>query len=177
MEPKVIGFTLYNLNSLSKITECLPKTFFKKHKSLLNSQYTNSRQISQRCSLEAGRYLIMATTFEPAEESAFSIRVLGTSIRLSILETSTMLLLDPFQVLATSGSGQGSISGSSYKLNNQSNNDINDLVNIGTAQYEPVFMQLADDHKYLIIRIKCHNVNSLLLNFLKSFYLQDNKLL
>lgn len=151
MEPKVIGFTLYNLNSLSKITECLPKTFFKKHKSLLNSQYTNSRQISQRCSLEAGRYLIMATTFEPAEESAFSIRVLGTSIRLSILETSTMLLLDPFQVLATSGSGQGSISGSSYKLNNQSNNDINDLVNIGTAQYEPVFMQLADDHKYLLL--------------------------
>lgn len=68
MEPKVIGFTLYNLNNVqSKITECLPKTFFKKHKSLLNSQYTNSRQISQRCELEPGRYLIMATTFEPTE--------------------------------------------------------------------------------------------------------------
>lgn len=141
MEPKVIGFTLYSLNNLAqqtKITECLPKTFFKKHKSLLNSQYTNSRQISQRCSMEAGRYLIMATTFEPAEESAFSVRVLGSSIRLSLLETQTMLLLDPFQT-------SGSLSGSSYKLN-QMNDDIGSITS-GTTQYEPVFLQLADDHK------------------------------
>jgi hypothetical protein len=141
MEPKVIGFTLYSLNNLAqqtKITECLPKTFFKKHKSLLNSQYTNSRQISQRCSLEVGRYLIMATTFEPAEESAFSVRVLGSSIRLSLLETQTMLLLDPFQT-------SGSLSGSSYKLN-QMNDDVASITS-GTAQYEPVFLQLADDHK------------------------------
>lgn len=141
MEPKVIGFTVYSLNNLAqqtKITECLPKTFFKKHKSLLNSQYTNSRQISQRCSLEAGRYLIMATTFEPAEESAFSVRVLGSSIRLSLLETQTMLLLDPFQT-------SGSLSGSSYKLN-QMNDDVASITS-GTAQYEPVFLQLADDHK------------------------------
>lgn len=146
MEPKVIGFTVYSLNNpqsqSNKVTECLPKTFFKKHKSLLNSQYTNSRQISQRCSLEAGRYIIMATTFEPAEESAFSVRVLGGSIRLSLLETQTMLLLDPFQTIGTSGS----LSGSSYKLN-QANDDISSVTS-GTAQYEPVFLQLADDHKY-----------------------------
>lgn len=146
MEPKVIGFTLYSLNNLqsqpNKITECLPKAFFKKHKSLLNSQYTNSRQISQRCSLEAGKYLIMATTFEPAEESAFSVRVLGGSIRLSLLETQTMLLLDPFQTI---GTGSGSLSGSTYKLN-QANDDISSVTS-GTAQYEPVFLQLADDHK------------------------------
>jgi calpain-9 len=149
MEPKVIGFTLYNLNNLAnqpKVTECLPKAFFKKHKSLLNSQYTNSRQISQRCSLEPGRYLIMATTFEPAEESAFSVRVLGSTIRLSLLETQTMLLLDPFQTLPPT-SGAGSPSGGSNKI--QSNPALNDTANInsGTAQYEPVFMQLADDHK------------------------------
>lgn len=157
MEPKVIGFTLYSLNNNSnntnnqsaaqspqKITECLPKTFFKKHKSLLNSQYTNSRQISQRCSLEPGRYLIMATTFEPAEESAFSVRVLGNSIRLTLLETQTMLLLDPIQSIGSS-TGSGSLSGSSYKLN-QSNDDISSVAS-GTAQYEPVFLQLADDHK------------------------------
>lgn len=148
MEPKVIGFTLYSLNSLQsspqKITECLPKTFFKKHKSLLNSQYTNSRQISQRCSLEPGRYLIMATTFEPAEESAFSVRVLGNSIRLTLLETQTMLLLDPIQAIGNT-TGSGSLSGSSYKLN-QSNDDIPSVAS-GTAQYEPVFLQLADDHK------------------------------
>jgi calpain-9 len=147
MEPKVIGFTLYSLNNLqsqqNKITECLPKTFFKKHKSLLNSQYTNSRQISQRCSLEAGRYLIMATTFEPAEESAFSVRVLGGSIRLSLLETQTMLLLDPFQTI---GTGSGSLSGSSYKLN-QANDDISSVTSGTAMQYEPVFLQLADDHK------------------------------
>jgi calpain-9 len=149
MEPKVIGFTLYSLtpnqSQPNKISECLPKMFFKKHKSLLNSQYTNSRQISQRCSLEAGRYLIMATTFEPAEESAFSVRVLGGSIRLSLLETQTMLLLDPFQ---TNGTGSGSISGSTYKLN-QSNDDISSVTS-GTAQYEPVFLQLADDHKCVL---------------------------
>jgi hypothetical protein len=140
MEPKVIGFTLYSLNNLAqqtKITECLPKAFFKKHKSLLNSQYTNSRQISQRCSLEAGRYLIMATTFEPAEESAFSVRVLGSSIRLSLLETQTMLLLDPFQTM-------GAVSGSSYKINHMSDDETSKN---GSAQYEPVFLQLADDHK------------------------------
>lgn len=151
MEPKVIGFTVYSLSNLqsnqqNKITECLPKTFFKKHKSLLNSQYTNSRQISQRCSLEAGKYVIMSTTFEPAEESAFSVRVLGSSLRLSLLETQTMLLLDPFQTIgAVTG---GSLSGSSYKLN-QSNPALDDISSVtsGTAQYEPVFLQLADDHK------------------------------
>ncbi|KAL7025041.1 hypothetical protein ACKWTF_013312 [Chironomus riparius] len=161
MEPKVIGFTLYSLNNLAqqtKITECLPKTFFKKHKSLLNSQYTNSRQISQRCSLEAGRYLIMATTFEPAEESAFSVRVLGSSIRLSLLETQTMLLLDPFQ---TTG-----ISGSSYKLN-QLNDDVS-LTN-GTTQYEPVFLQLADDHK----TINCFDLQELLEACLPNDYIRS----
>jgi hypothetical protein len=84
----------------------------------------------------------MATTFEPAEESAFSVRVLGGSIRLSLLETQTMLLLDPFQTI---GTGSGSLSGSTYKLN-QANDDISSVTS-GTAQYEPVFLQLADDHK------------------------------
>lgn len=113
----------------TKITEALQKTFFKNHKSFLNSQYTNSRQISQRCTLDAGKYLIMATTFEPTEESAFSIRVLGTSIRLSLLETQTILLLDPFP----------SLNGI------QKNNDAANTA--ATEQYEPIFLQLADDHK------------------------------
>jgi hypothetical protein len=50
-----------------------------------------------------------------------------------------MLLLDPFQ---TNGMEP---TGSSYKLN-QTNDDISSVTN-GTAQYEPVFLQLADDHK------------------------------
>lgn len=166
MEPKVIGFTLYSLNQQlpqSKVTECLPKAFFK-HKSLLNSQYTNSRQISQRCSLEAGRYIIMATTFEPAEESAFSVRVLGGSIRLSLLETQTMLLLDPFQTI---GTGSGSLSVSSYKLN-QANDDMASVTS-GTAQYEPVFLQLADDHK----TISCFDLQELLEACLPNDYIRS----
>lgn len=121
----------------NKVTECLPKSFFKKHKSLVNSQYTNSRQISLRCTLDAGRYLIMATTFEPAEESAFSIRVLGTTIRLASLETQTMLLLDPFPSI------------NFVKLQQQESNLAisGGVAQSSTAQYEPVFMQLADDHK------------------------------
>lgn len=177
MEPKVIGFTLYNLNNVqSKITECLPKTFFKKHKSLLNSQYTNSRQISQRCELEPGRYLIMATTFEPTEgnyinisalnhrwfveeyltiffllESAFSIRLLGSSIRLALLETQTMLLLDPFPLFNASHKSQ----------------EISTPA--GTAQYEPVFIQLADDHK----TINCFDLQELLEACLPNDYIKS----
>ncbi|XP_055692832.1 calpain-C [Lutzomyia longipalpis] len=152
MEPKVIGFTLYNLSTVqNKISECLPKSFFKKHKSLQNSQYTNSRQISQRCCLDAGRYLIMATTFEPMEESAFSVRVLGSSIRLSLLETQTMLLLDPFPSLNASQKIQADLSGS------------------GTTQYEPVFLQLADDHK----TINCYDLQELLEACLPNDYIKS----
>jgi calpain-9 len=74
----------------------------------------------------------MATTFEPAEESAFSVRVLGGTIRLALLETQTMLLLDPFLTL-----------NASQKLSPQDSTGAQG----GAAQYEPVFMQLADDHK------------------------------
>lgn len=43
-EPKVIGFTAYWLPNYT--TESLGRTFFKKNKSLVNSQYTNSRHVS-----------------------------------------------------------------------------------------------------------------------------------
>lgn len=44
MEPKVIGFSAYSLPKTT--TETIGKAFFKKNKSLLNSQYSNSRQVS-----------------------------------------------------------------------------------------------------------------------------------
>ena len=44
MEPKVIGFTLYPVSKGA--FDSMGKTFFKKNKSLVNSQYTNSRQVS-----------------------------------------------------------------------------------------------------------------------------------
>lgn len=46
MEPKVVGFTAYSLPK--NTTETIGKAFFKKNKSLVNSQYTNSRQVSLR---------------------------------------------------------------------------------------------------------------------------------
>lgn len=46
MEPKVIGFSVYTLTKY--LTETAPAAFFKKNKSTVNSQYTNSRQVSHR---------------------------------------------------------------------------------------------------------------------------------
>lgn len=99
MEPKVIGFTSYSLPKSSM--DSTGKEFFKKNKSLVNSQYTNSRQVynnnftrtfnfwpaedqklteiflqvSHRCFLDQGGYLIIPTTFEPGQESGFTLRV------------------------------------------------------------------------------------------------------
>lgn len=79
----------------------------------------------------------MATTFEPAEEASFSVRVLGSTIRLALLETQTMLLLDPFPLL-----------NSNTKITiDSTNNNNNNGISCSTAQYEPVFMQLADDQR------------------------------
>lgn len=71
--PQVIGFTAYTLPKNS--TESINKQFFKKNKSLVNSQYTNSRQVSHRCQLEQGGYLLVPTTFEPTQETSFTLRV------------------------------------------------------------------------------------------------------
>lgn len=53
----------------NKLTENLSKEFFKNQVSFINSDYGNSRHVSYRCNLEAGRYLLMASTYEPGEES------------------------------------------------------------------------------------------------------------
>lgn len=65
-------FTLTPSVSISvknKLTESLSKEFFKNQVSFVNSDYGNSRHVSYRCNLDAGRYLLMATTYEPGEES------------------------------------------------------------------------------------------------------------
>lgn len=46
MEPKVIGFTAYSLGK--NHAEGIGRQWFKKNKSAVNSQYTNSRQVSHR---------------------------------------------------------------------------------------------------------------------------------
>ncbi|XP_055314692.1 calpain-C [Sitodiplosis mosellana] len=130
VEPKVIGFTMYKLNSIkNKLTENLSKEFFKNQVSFINSDYGNSRHVSYRCNLEAGRYLLMATTYEPGEESGFTVRMLGNHIKLAQLETQTMMILDPFPPLSVT----------------QQRNDTDTTKK--KCQYEPIFMQLADENR------------------------------
>ncbi|KAG4066661.1 hypothetical protein HA402_007297 [Bradysia odoriphaga] len=129
VEPKVIGFTMYKLTNVkNKVSESLSKEFFKSQVSFINSDYGNSRHVSYRCNLDVGKYLLMATTYEPGEESGYTVRILGNSLKLAQLETQTMMLLDPFPPISS--------------LKNES-----DAVKEKRCQYEPVFMQLADENK------------------------------
>lgn len=122
MEPKVIGFTVYSL--LTNCSNIMDRSFFKKNKSLINSQYTNSRQVSHRCQLEEGNYLIIPTTFEPSQESGFTLRVYSRNIsKLKLLDSSPVLLKSP-------------VIKSPFKLDGKHFN-----------QYEAVFLQLANEHK------------------------------
>ncbi|XP_077272050.1 calpain C isoform X1 [Temnothorax americanus] len=121
MEPKVIGFTAYTLPKNS--TESINKQFFKKNKSLVNSQYTNSRQVSHRCQLEQGGYLLVPTTFEPTQETSFTLRVYSSKpLKLKLLDTPPSLMKSAI-VKAPPLEGKG------------------------FSQYEAVFLQLADEHR------------------------------
>lgn len=122
MEPKVIGFTSYSLPKSS--TETIGKAFFKKNKSLFNSQYTNSRQVSHRCQLEQGGYLIIPTTFEPGQESGFTLRVYSSKpLKLKLLD------IPPLLVKSAIVKAPPLLDGKSF------------------SQYEAVFLQLADEHR------------------------------
>ncbi|XP_065349926.1 calpain-C [Cloeon dipterum] len=122
MEPKVIGFTAYPLPKNS--TETINRSFFKKNKSLINSQYTNSRQVSHRCQLEQGSYLIVPTTFEPGQESNFTLRVYSSKpLKLKIMDTTPQLVKSPIL------KAPPTLDGKSF------------------SQYEAVFLQLADEHR------------------------------
>ncbi|CAH2985193.1 unnamed protein product [Chilo suppressalis] len=122
MEPKVIGFSIYKLPKF--LTETASLEFFKKIKSSINSQYTNSRQVSHRCQLESGAYLVMPTTFEPREEANFSLRIFSN-------KTLKMMVLDyaPQMLKAALVKAPRGVEASSY------------------WQYEAVFLQLADEHR------------------------------
>ncbi|XP_052119762.1 calpain-C [Frankliniella occidentalis] len=122
MEPKVIGFTAYSLPKAG--SETIGKQFFKKNKSLVNSQYTNSRQVSHRCQLEQGGYLVLPTTFEPGQESSFTLRVYSSKpLKLKLLDTV------PSLVKSAVIKAPATLDGKSF------------------SQYEAVFLQLADEHR------------------------------
>lgn len=122
MEPKVIGFTAYPLSKSG--LDSISKAFFKKNKSLVNSQYTNSRQVSERVQLEQGGYVLLPTTFEPGQESSFTLRVFSSKpLKLKLVDTSPSLV-KPALLKA-----RGSVDGKSLQ------------------QYEAVFLQVADEHR------------------------------
>lgn len=122
MEPKIIGFTSYSLPKSS--TDTIGKAFFQKNKSLFNSQYTNSRQVSHRCQLEQGGYLIIPTTFEPGQESRFTLRVYSSKpLKLKLLD------IPPLLVKSSIVKAPPLLDGKSF------------------SQYEAVFLQLADEHR------------------------------
>ncbi|XP_049885264.1 calpain-C isoform X1 [Pectinophora gossypiella] len=122
MEPKVIGFSIYKMPKF--LTETASPLFFKKIKSAINSQYTNSRQVSHRCHLEASAYLIMPTTFEPREEANFSLRIFSNkNLKMKVLDYAPQML-KAVVIKAPPG-----VETSSF------------------AQYEAVFLQLADEHR------------------------------
>jgi len=124
LEPKVVGFSVYPLPKLG--SDVFNKAFFKKTKSLVNSQYTNSRQVSHRCQLEQGGYLIIPTTFETAHEGSFTLRVYSTQpIKLKLVD------LSPCQVKPS--------------IIRAPNTPVTDSKSVG--QYEAVFLQLADEHR------------------------------
>ncbi|CAD0193996.1 unnamed protein product [Chrysodeixis includens] len=122
MEPKVIGFSIYKVSA--PLEETAKPLFFKKVKSTITSQYTNSRQVTYRPHLSACSYIIMPTTYEPRDEANFTLRIFSSKpISMKVLDnlprmTKTALVKAPPVV----------------KVNS-------------FAQYEEVFLQLADEHK------------------------------
>ena len=98
--------------------------FFNKTKSIINSQYTNTRQVSQRCQFDDGDYLIIPTTFEPGQESRFTIRIFSeSSVKLKILDTEPILLKSAIARAPILMEGKN------------------------FSQFEVAFLQLADEHR------------------------------
>ncbi|KAL4717640.1 hypothetical protein ACJJTC_000789 [Scirpophaga incertulas] len=121
MEPKVIGFSMYKIPE--PLTETAPAYLFKRIRSIINSQYSNSRQVSHRCHLEAGTYLVMPTTFEPRTEADFTLRVFSIkSINMNVLDNNPQMLRAAL-LKAPSGTETTSF------------------------QYEPLFLHLANEHR------------------------------
>jgi len=121
-EPQVIGFTGYPLPPQS---DSIGRTYFRSNRSLLNSQYTNSRHVTHRSTLAPGPYMLLPTTFEPGQEATFTFRVLSRGgAKLRCIDTTPALIHTPIvrapPTLTTTK---------------------------GFEQYDTLFLQLADDRR------------------------------
>jgi len=121
-EPQVIGFTGYPLPPES---DSISRSYFRNNRSLLNSQYTNSRHVTHRSVLEAASYMILPTTFEPGQEATFTFRVLshGQAKLRSVDVTPAIIKSAIIKAPATLTDTKG------------------------FEQYDALFMQLSDDRK------------------------------
>jgi len=121
-EPQVIGFTGYPLPPES---DSIGRSYFRSNRSLLNSQYTNSRHVTHRSSLEPGAYMILPTTFEPGQEATFTFRVLTHGqAKLKCVDTSPAIIKSAIVKAPPS---------------------LTDTK--GFEQYDTLFMQLSDDRR------------------------------
>ncbi|KAG1674068.1 Calpain-C [Nymphon striatum] len=122
LEPKVIGFSCYPMEKNSN--SHMSKAYFKKQKSLVSSPYTNNRQVSHRCKLEAGGYVLVPTTFEPGEEASFTLRVYSMEpIKLKFIDFSPSVLKQSIIKAPASINGTG------------------------LKNYESIFFQASNEHK------------------------------
>ena len=101
------------------------RSYFRSNRSLLNSQYTNSRHVTHRVHLEADSYMLLPTTFEPATEGTFTFRVLTrAAAKLSSVDVTPAIIKTAI-VRAPASLADAK----------------------GFEQYDGVFMQLCDDRK------------------------------
>ncbi|OQV24279.1 Calpain-C [Hypsibius exemplaris] len=95
LSPLVIGFSVYGVTSVGAR---LDAHFFKKHHAVLHSAYTNTQQVTCRCQLQPGQYVIIPTSFEAGAEAAFTLRVYSSvPVNLGILDDVPAQLKPAFQ--------------------------------------------------------------------------------
>ncbi|XP_054713836.1 LOW QUALITY PROTEIN: calpain-A-like [Uloborus diversus] len=71
-----IGFAIYQLKNPDRLPKPLPKSFFQYNASIARSNtFINLREVSCRFKLPPGTYCIIPSTFDPAEEGDFVLRV------------------------------------------------------------------------------------------------------
>ena len=163
LEPQVVGFSIYasgksasnnkelgspkggNKSSLVDSNARLDRGYFKKHKSLLNSSYSNSRQVVLRCPLERGSFIVLPTSFEPGFEGLFSFRVYSMKgVKLRVLDGDNEVLKAP--ILKSPASFDQKF-----------------------TQYEQLFNQVSDEHK----TVNCHDLQELLEASLPNDYVKS----
>ncbi|XP_075535997.1 calpain C [Dermacentor variabilis] len=143
IEPKVMGFTIYQ--TPKPPNDALDKAFFKKNKSLLSSQYSNCKQVSVRCVLEQGGYVLLPTTFELGQEASFTLRVFsGKPTKLKLIDSQPSTVKPAIMKAPPSFDSK-------------------------ISSYEAVFLQVADEHS----SVNCFELQELLEACLPNDYVKS----